>query len=96
MTSSTRKLDKEHLDELQKLRTKFASNANTLGSISLEQIALQRRLDYLNSEQERGYAEFEELRQQEQDLLDKMRERYGEGQINIAEGTFTPDSGLTQ
>lgn len=92
----TRKLDKEHLDELQQLRTNFANNANTLGSISLEQIALQRRLDYLKTEQERGYAEFETLRQQEQDLLEKMRERYGEGQINIAEGTFTPDSGLTQ
>jgi hypothetical protein len=23
-------------------------------------------------------------------LLEKMRNRYGEGQINIADGTFTP------
>lgn len=96
MTISTRKLDKEHLDELQTIRTKFATNATTIGSISLEQIALQRRLDYLNSEQERAYNEFETLRKQEQELLDKMRERYGDGQINIAEGTFTPESGLTQ
>lgn len=92
----TRKLDKEHLDEIQKLQTLFATNANTIGSISLEQIAINRRIEYLNSEQERYYIEFETLRKQEQELLDKMRERYGEGQINIAEGTFTPDSGLTQ
>jgi hypothetical protein len=25
-----------------------------------------------------------------------MRERYGEGHINIADGTFTADTGLTQ
>jgi predicted transcriptional regulator len=92
----TRKLDKEHLDEIQKLQTLFATNANTIGSISLEQIAINRRIEYLNSEQERYYTEFETLRKQEQELLDKMRERYGDGQINIAEGTFTPDSGLTQ
>jgi len=92
----TRKLDKEHLDAIQKLQSEFAQNANALGSISLEQIAIQRRLDYLNSEQQRVYSDFEALRQQEQELLEKMRERYGDGQINIADGTFTPDSGLTQ
>ena len=92
----TRKLDKEHLDELQTLRNSFSSNANTLGSIALEQIALQRRLDFLNTEQDQLYTEFESLREQEQELIEKMRERYGDGQINIADGTFTPDSGLTE
>ena len=92
----TRKLDKEHLDELQTLRNSFSSKANTLGSIALEQIALQRRLDFLNAEQDRLYTEFESLREQEQELIEKMRERYGDGQINIANGTFTPDSGLTE
>ncbi len=92
----TRKLDKEHLDALQTLRNSFSSNANTLGSIALEQIAINRRLEYLNSEQDRLYTEFESLREQEQELIEKMRERYGDGQINIAEGTFTPDSGLAE
>lgn len=92
----TRKLDKEHLDEIQTLQSKFANNANTLGSISLEQISIQQRLEYLNSEQKRFYVEFENLRKQEQELLEKMRERYGDGQINIADGTFTPETGLDQ
>lgn len=92
----TRKLDKEHVEQLQTLREAFASNANTLGSISLEQIAIQRRLDFLNSEQERFYSEFETLRKQEQELVDAMRDKYGDGQINLADGTFTPESGLNQ
>ena len=95
MTTS-RKLDKEHLDSLQTLRESFANNASQLGSVALEQIAINRRLEYLNSEQERFYEEFEMLRKQEQELLEKMRERYGDGQINIANGTFTPDSGLAE
>jgi predicted transcriptional regulator len=92
----TRKLDKEHLDALQQLRNSFAENANNLGSVSLEQIAINRRLEFLNAEQDKLYSEFESLRKQEQELLEKMRERYGDGQINLAEGTFTPDSGLAQ
>lgn len=92
----TRKLDKEHLEEIQSLRESFANNANNLGSVALEQIAMNRRMEFLNAEQDRLYGEFETLRKQEQELLEKMRERYGEGQINIADGTFTPDTGLTQ
>jgi hypothetical protein len=92
----TRKLDKEHLEEIQSLRESFANNANNLGSVALEQIAMNRRMEFLNAEQDRLYGEFETLRKQEQELLEKMRERYGEGQINIADGTFTAESGLTQ
>lgn len=92
----TRKLDKEHLDALQTLRESFAANANMLGAVSLEQIAINRRLEFLNQEQDKLYSEFESLRQQEQELLEKMRERYGDGQINLADGTFISDSGLNQ
>ncbi len=92
----TRKLDKEHLDSLQTLRESFANNASQLGSVALEQMALTRRLDFLNAEQDRLYTQFETLREQEQELIEKMRERYGDGQINIAEGIFTPDSGLAE
>jgi hypothetical protein len=74
----------------------FANNANNLGSISLEQIAINRRSEFLNAEQDKLYSEFESLRTKEQELLEKMRERYGDGQINIADGTFTADDGLAQ
>ena len=96
MTTTSRKLDKEHLESLQNLRESFAKTASQLGSVALEQMAMTRRLDFLNAEQERLYAEFESLREQEQELIEKMRERYGDGQINITDGTFTPDLGLTQ
>jgi len=92
----TRKLDKEHLDEIQALRDEFATNSNNIGTMRLEQLALEQRLEFLKQEQQRCYAAFESLRKQESDLLEKMRERYGDGQINVANGTFTPESGLAQ
>ena len=92
----TRKLDKEHLEEIQSMQEAFARNANILGNIAIETYAVKQQLTQLEAEQAKYLEEFERLRSEESALIDKMRERYGEGQINIAQGTFTPDSGLTQ
>ena len=92
----TRKLDKEHLDEIQTLREEFATNSNTICTLHLEQLALEYRIEFLKQEQQRCFSAFESLRKQESDLLEKMRERYGDGQINITDGTFTPDDGLNK
>ena len=92
----TRKLDKEHLEEIQSLQEAFAKNANIIGNIAIETYSVKQQLEQLDAEQAKYLEEFERLRQEESALIDKMRERYGEGQINIAQGTFTPDNGLTQ
>ena len=87
----TRKLDKEHFDEIMQLRDAFAKNSQILGNIYLEEYSLKRRFDMLDSERTNYIQQFSELQKQEQDLLEKMRERYGDGEINIAQGTFTPN-----
>ena len=86
----TRKLDKEHLDEIMELRDAFAKNSQTLGNIFLEEYSLKQRFDMLDAERTKYVQQFSDLQKQEQELLEKMRERYGDGEINIAQGTFTP------
>ena len=44
----TRKLDKEHLDQIQKLREQFSQITSTIGSITIEEIVLKRQLDKLH------------------------------------------------
>jgi hypothetical protein len=92
----TRKLDKEHLEEIQSLREQFASISSILGSISIEEYSLHRQLEHARSEQERYMQQWYELQEKEQKSIDKLRTHYGDGQINIADGTFTADSGLTK
>ena len=78
----TRKLDKEDMEIIQSLQANLAKNYNALGNITTEQHVLkQEKIHYLN--------EFENLRKEEQELLTKLKEKYGDGQININEGTFT-------
>lgn len=85
-----RKLDKEHMDMITELRDAFAKNSQTLGNIYLEEYATKQRLEVLETERSKYVQQFSELQKQEQSLLEAMRERYGDGEINIANGTFTP------
>ena len=92
----TRKLDKEHLDEIQTLREDFLKNSSSLGNIAIEIHVIKRQLEQLEAEQNNQIQNFDALRIRESELLQKMRTRYGDGEINISEGTFTPSDGLTQ
>lgn len=92
----TRKLDKEHVDAIQEIREAFATNAQTLGAIAIDIKMIEQQMKNLEEQQTRYFAEFDELRSKEQALMETMRERYGSGQINIADGTFTPDNGLAE
>lgn len=86
----TKKLDKEHLDAIQDLQQRFATNASWLGSVAIELKMLERQQAQTESQQDELMTQFDKLRQEEQQLIDSLKERYGEGEINIAQGTFTP------
>jgi len=85
----TRKLDKEHLEAIQTLRDAFSQVTMRIGNIALEEIMLQRQLESIQQEKTSFINETIDLQQQEADLITKLRERYGDGEINIADGTFT-------
>jgi predicted transcriptional regulator len=86
----TKKLEKEHFESIQKLRKEFASISNILGNISIERYAIQQELDHLNEQEQKFLQQFETLKKQETELMSKLKEKYGDGQIDINEGTFIP------
>jgi len=86
----TRKLDKEHLESIQDLRERFAQNASWLGNISIERKLIEKQLEQLDLRDQDLIRQFYELREEETKLMDVLKERYGDGEINIANGTFTP------
>ena len=86
---TTKKLDKEHLESIQKMRTQYVEHTTMLGNIAIEQHALEQRKQMLEAEKQNKLQQIEQLKQQESELIVKLRERYGEGEINIEQGTFT-------
>jgi len=87
----TQKLDKEHVEQIRDLQEKFNANTRYLGTLTLEQEMLNAQLRNLEENKSALLSEFNTLREQESALLEKLKERYGDGQINIETGTFTPN-----
>jgi len=85
---ATKKLDKEHLEQISDLRKKFADNAMILGNLSIEEFMHTKQLEYLNTEKTKYLSEIDQLKQQESELIVKLRERYGDGEIDTNAGTF--------
>lgn len=85
----TKKLNAEHIDELKLLRNKFSEISLILGNIAIEEHVLQTQIQKLTDKKNENLIEFESLYTEEQHLLEKMREYYGEGQIDIVTGIFT-------
>ncbi len=86
----TKKLDKEHLEAITQLRDEFAKNNSLLGSVTLEEYSLTSKLDIVKSQKEQLFNQFAMLQERESALFELLKERYGDGSINIEEGTFTP------
>tara|TARA_R100000734_G_C3279313_1_gene73332 strand:- start:325 stop:600 length:276 start_codon:yes stop_codon:yes gene_type:complete len=86
---ATKKLDKEHLEQIQQLRDKYSENSAVLGNIAVERFQLNMRLEEIAKEEDKRLQDIASLKQQETDLVVKLRERYGEGEINVEAGTFT-------
>lgn len=86
----TKKLDKEHVEAIQSLQDRFTQNAGMLGRLTLELKMLQQQQQTLQENEQQLFAEFSALREEESQLIENLKARYGDGQINITEGTFTP------
>ena len=88
----TKKLEQTDIDSIVELRQKYAENTNTLGLITTDEYAINQQLEQLKSEKDRMFDALNELRDSEMKLMDSLKEKYGDGQINIEDGTFTPVS----
>ena len=86
---TTKKLDKEHVDAINALQQKFTENTNAIGALTIELEFLQTQKQSLESRKSNLLEQFITLRDEETKLIETLKERYGDGQINITDGTFT-------
>jgi predicted transcriptional regulator len=87
-----KKLEKQHVTEIEQIRTKFAENNTEIALATKEIYAMQQRTQQLEAYQEQLLQQFQTLQSQETDLLAKLKEHYGEGQIDLEKGVFISES----
>ena len=86
---STRKLDKTDFEQIKSIGQQYDELTNALGNLEIEKFNLNLRLEEIEKLHASELTKFETIRLQEQDLMTDLKERYGEGSIDINTGTFT-------
>jgi hypothetical protein len=85
----TRKLDKQDLERLTDMKDSYQKIANVIANCTIDEELLQERLEEILQEKHNQMQQFKELRTREEQILNELKEKYGEGQINIEDGVFT-------
>ena len=89
-TSDEMKFTDEELQELQSLQEGYQEKQAMLGQLAVQRILLDQQSDALEARQTEVETEYEGVQQQERDLVQKLNEKYGPGQLDPATGVFTP------
>ena len=84
------KFTDDELQSLQGLQTSYQEKQAVLGQLSVQRILLNQQIEALDIRTEEVETEYQAVQQEERDLVAKLNEKYGPGQLDPATGVFTP------
>ena len=84
------KFSEEELKELGELQTSYQEKQAALGQIAVQKILLNQQVEAIDNRQVELEGEYEAVQQSERDLVQKLNEKYGPGQLDPQSGVFTP------
>jgi len=90
--SDDKKFTEEEMKSLRDLQDSYTKKQAELGQVSVQRILLNQQMDTLDERQAQLESEYTQVQQQEQDLVKKLNEKYGPGQLNPETGVFTPNN----
>jgi regulator of replication initiation timing len=90
VTKPSVKLPEEQLAEIKMLQGKFQDAVLKLGTLQVEKMQLDNAVSDFLAKEKQLKEEWVSLQKLEQGLLDNIVKTYGEGNLNMTDGTFTP------
>jgi hypothetical protein len=84
------KFSEEELKELGELQTNYQEKQTILGQLAVQKILLDQQVEAIETRQTEVESEYEGVQQSERDLVQKLNEKYGPGQLDPQSGVFTP------
>jgi len=83
-------ISQDDLGALRAIRTRYSELVNKLGQVSIEKVRLQTLQNTVKKAEDEAIEEYNRLVQQEQDTFNALSERYGQGNLDLETGKFTP------
>ena len=89
------KFTEEEMKTLRELQQTYAGVQNALGQLGVERIRLSQQMTGLDSAEENLTNQFEETQTKERDFVQEISKKYGDGNLDISSGVFTPRPAAT-
>ena len=86
------KFTEEEMKSLRDLQDSYTQKQAELGQVSVQRILLNQQIENLDQRQSQLETEYVQIQQTEQDLVKKLNEKYGPGQLDPESGVFTPNN----
>lgn len=84
------KIEQEELQEFYKLKDEIQKNTFELGILYLEKMELDSLYKAMSEKETEFRNKIGEFKQRESELMNKILQKYGEGNLDIKNGIFTP------
>lgn len=84
------KFSEEEVKSIVELQDEYQQKIFELGQIRLELIDIDRQKKSLEEKEKEIVNEWEKCLKKENDLVNALSEKYGDGKLNLKDGTFTP------
>jgi len=84
------KFTPEEMTEVSKLQETYVTLQNGLGQIGVNRIRVEQQLTDIDSAEETIRANFVENQNKEREFVDSINKKYGDGNLDITSGVFTP------
>ena len=90
MADKKTKFTDEELQDLRDLQTNYQQKVFDFGNLKVEKMLMEKRQLDLEDREESLQEEWEGVQEQEKELVQKLTDKYGPGQLDPTTGVFTP------
>ena len=90
------KFTEKELESLNDLQVKYNTITNQFGQLAIAKLNLEKQTEVVNDQEFKLQEDLEQAREQEQEILNEITEKYGPGQLDPQSGVFTPTTEIQQ
>ena len=84
------KFTEDEMKQINELQNGYVSLQNALGQLSVSRIRLEQQLNDLDTAEDNVRVQFVENQTKERDFVDGINKKYGDGNLDLTTGVFTP------
>ena len=84
------KFTEEEMKQINALQQGYVNLQNALGQLGVSRIRLEQQLDDLDTAEDNVRVQFVENQTKERDFVDGINKKYGDGNLDLTTGVFTP------